>query len=183
VTDARILALAAAGDAQAWTELLGRHAAFAHALAARRLRRAGYGPAEAEEVVQQVWVWLLRNAAGVRLEQEGLRPYLAVAVLNAVRTWLRAESRRAAREISHPLPPAPGTPEDPLLDAERAAGIGKALSCLEEEDQLLIRWVYWGGLSYPQVARLLRIPENSVGPRLTRVRERVKGILGGEGKP
>jgi RNA polymerase sigma-70 factor (ECF subfamily) len=174
-TDAGILGAAAEGDRRAWDSLLERHGGFVLRLARERLRRAGFGQGEAEEVAQEVWTALLGNVSRIRLQGEDLRPYLAAAVLNAARMWLRSGARRAAREVFRPvLPPPPEAPEDALLGAERRQEVEEAIARLDEEDQLLLRWIYWGGLTYPQAAKLLGISVNAMGVRLMRARKKLR---------
>ena len=163
-------------DAETWRQLLESHDAFATGLARERLRRAGFGEAEAEDVVQEVWARLLAKGPipGVR----DFRSYLATAVLNAAREWLRTGARRAGRETAYAGPaPSPETPDDPLLGAERSEGLHRAMARLDAADRLLLQWAYWDGLPYAKLSRLLGISEDSVGPRLSRVRGELKRHL------
>ena len=178
--DQRLLEDCLAGRAGAWERLLSAHGAFALGLAGERLRRAGYGVAEAEEVVQEVWVAFLEHG-GRRLlgvdASRGFRPYLAAAVLNAARAWLRGRERRRMREAALSPSLSPDVPEEPLLKAESQDRLTRAFSGMAPDDQLLLRWVYWEGLSYAQVARLRGLQENSIGSLLTRARKRLKEAL------
>ena len=162
-------------DAGAWQALLDRHAPFALALARDRLRRSGAGGIQPEDLVQGVWVELLKEGALARIDPAlGLRSYLAVSVIRAVHRHLRTVSRRRAREEARPVPPAPEAPDEPLLRTERDAEVEEALLVLAPEDRLLLRWIYWDGLSYAEVAEISSIRESSVGPLLSRVRERFR---------
>lgn len=176
-TDAELHSRAVQGDGAAWSLLLSRHEAFAFGLAKDRMRRAGFGPAEAEEVAQEVWVSLLRS--GARFDGEGsLRPYLAVAVLNGARMWLRSGSRRAAREAAWASPDlAPGTPDEPLLRAEEAGQVRYALSRLRPREQILLRWAYWEGLGHAEIARLSGVSPESVASLLHKARMNLRETL------
>lgn len=154
--------------------LLEEHAAFARGLARERVRRAGFGSAEADEVVQEAWLALLKDGGRALASARDARAYIAATVLNAARMWLRSHARSSARDMAHPLPAAPEAPDEPILRRER---IEAALSRIDPEDQLLIRWVYWEGLGYDAVARLKGVEANSVGPMLSRVRERLRAEL------
>ena len=118
--DAELLERGGRGDEAAWGALLERHGPFVLGVAVRRLKRAGFGRAEAEEVVQELWVALLRGAARAARLEGGLRPYLAVSVLNRARTWLRGRARDAARDRSHPVHPE-GVADDIYLHRESVA--------------------------------------------------------------
>jgi RNA polymerase sigma-70 factor (ECF subfamily) len=161
-------------DPQVWARFLDRHAAFALGLARERMARAGFGMAEAEEAVQEVWVGLLTRG----LPEGDGRPYLAAAVLNAVRMWLRRDVRRAAREAAQPSRASPEAPEESLIRAEEGGRLEQALGALGTEDRILIRWAYWDALPYAAIAELLGIQENSVGPRLSRALARLRESLG-----
>jgi RNA polymerase sigma-70 factor (ECF subfamily) len=170
-------------DTQTWRELLERHDAFATGLARERLRRAGFGDAEAEDVVQEVWARLLAKGPPAGFSKS-FRSYLATAVLNAAREWLRTGARRAGRETAYASPgPSPEAPDDPLLGAERSGRLRQALARLDAEDRLLLQWAYWDDLSYARISRLLGISEDSVGPRLSRVRGALKRQLENDETP
>ena len=156
------------------------HGPYLLGLARDYLRRSGAPVAEAEEALQDVWVTLLEDG-GRRLEsidpERGARPYLAAAVLNAVRMRLRSGGRRAIRESVRPLAASPETPDEAFLRRESARNLESALARLEPEDQLLLRWTYWEGLTYAQAASLAGVKENSLGPLLSRARERLREQL------
>jgi RNA polymerase sigma-70 factor (ECF subfamily) len=170
--DADLLARVSRGDREAWDRFVSLHQAFALGLARARLRRAGFGHAEADEVVQEVWLTLLKDGRMGRINPaQGFRPYLARAVLNAARDWLRADARRGAREVSRPPRPSPEAPDEPLLRREEGSRLESALAVLLPRDRLLLRLIYWEGLGYAAAARILGISPNGVGPLLTRLRQ------------
>ena len=181
--DREMLRRASEGDAGAWQALLDRHGPYALDLAQALLRRAGASGIQPEDLLQEVWTALLSDGGrGLKAldAQRGLRPYLTVMVMNAVRKHLRESGRRRAREQAHPALPPVGAPDEPLLQAESAEAMEAALSRLAPEEVLLLRWIYWDGLSYEQAARLAAIPPNSLGPLLSRLRERLGAILKSE---
>ena len=160
---------------------LARQGSFLLRLARERLRRAGAGDAESEEVVQDLWARILETRPDLPADEEALQDYLAAAVLNGVRMRLRSRARRRAREAAAVR--SPEAPDDPLLRMEEAESLEKALARLDPEARLLLRWIYWDGLPYARIASLLDVRENSVGPRLSRIREELRRILHGEGVP
>lgn len=159
-------------------DLLSRHEAFALRLARERLRGSG-APFEAEDIVQEVWAALLEEGAK-RLDPAGFRPYLAAAVLNTARLRLRAWGRAAVRDRDHARL---RSREDPLFLKETSEEVSAAMARLPWRQQLLLRWIYWDGMSYAQAASLARIPENSVGPALSAAREELKKALRMDGLP
>jgi RNA polymerase sigma factor (sigma-70 family) len=180
-SDSELLAGVSRGDAEAWKSLLGRHEAFVLGLACERLRRAGFGRAEAEEVVQEVWLSFLARGGAVPDLRQGLQPYLAAAVLNTARLWLRSGGRLAVRERSHaPRPPAPEVPDESLIRAERTGRLEAALARLGLREQMLLRWTYWEALDYRAIAGLMGVSENSVGPMLSQARQGLRRLLESE---
>ena len=167
----------------AWRENLEHHGPYALGLARQALRQGGMDGSLAEDVVQEVWAALLADG-GRRLRAidpaRGSRPYLSAAVLNAARTRLREGGRRAARERDHAARPAsPDAPEEPLIRAETAEGLERALALLDPEERLLLRWIYWDSATYAEAAALMGVEASSVGPLLTRARERLRLALAG----
>lgn len=175
--DAALLARGQQGDPGAWELLVQRHAGFLFGLASSRMRRAGFGAGEAEEVVQEVWATLLRKRPGELPERLDFRPYAAVMVMNGVRTWLARGRSRTAREQARIQPRAPEAPDEPLLKGEDLARLEAGMADLGPDDQLLLRWIYWEGLTYAQVARLLGVARGTVGARLSEVRARLRQTL------
>ena len=156
-------------------ERLTLHASFLTSLVRSRLRRASASALQAEDIVQEVFASFL-DEGGRRLEAvdpSGLKAYLAAAVLNTARLRLRALSRGAVRERRHPLRKSPEAPDEPLLRREREEALASALARLPWEQQLLLNWVYWQGLTYSRVAVLAGLSPNSVGSALQRARERL----------
>lgn len=172
-----LLLSAADGDAGAWRRLLELHGPFALNLARARLRRSpGIQP---EDLVQEVWASLLADGASSlrRIDPAlGLRSYLGAAVVNAARRHLKRSGRREVVEAGRRRA-SPEAPDEPLLRLESAEALETALSKLEPEDRLLLRWIYWDGRSYEEVARMSGIGLNSLGPTLSRVRARLEAAL------
>ena len=172
--DRELLERARYGDAEAWKALLDLHGPFALGLAESALRRTGAEGILPEDLVQEAWTGLL---SGGWAHIEDLRSYLAATLLNAARRHRRSSARRRTREMAAPQRPE-GEPADALLlRAERAEEMEEALSSLEPGDGLLLRWAYWDGLSYGEIARLAGLGENSVGPALSRSRDRFREAL------
>lgn len=178
--EGELLDRACDGDSAAWAGILELHAPHVLGIARDRLKRSGADPSLAEDIVQEVWVALLagggRNLRGID-PALGMRGYLSASAIRAVHRHLKSSSSRRVREEGHALPPAPGVPEEPLLRAEKIQEVETALASLEPEERVILRWTYWEGLSYAQAGRLAGLKESSVGPALTRAREKFKEAL------
>jgi RNA polymerase sigma factor (sigma-70 family) len=137
----------------------------------------------AEDVVQTVWLTLLRNLD-------------AVADPKAVARWLITTTRReAARNRTHlqrteplpedtaeRLPSADGLPEEEALRTDRDRALWRAFQRLDERCRRLL-WltVVSGRAEYDHVAHQLNMPRGSIGPTRGRCITALRGYLNNEG--
>jgi len=154
--DLRLVAAANAGDARAFEALYERYRDWVHALA---LRLTGH-PADAADVVQEVFLYLLRKFPGFEL-----RARMTTFLYPAVRHEAQAARGRRGRFPSdaEALAAAPARddvpPDDPRADLLGAlAGLPEA-----QREVLLLR--YADGLSEVEIAAVLGIPQGTVKSR------------------
>lgn len=151
-------------------ELYRSHRRQAVALARRVLRDAD----EAEDLVQDVFVRLCSR--GVRFDgRAAYTTWLHRVLVNASINALRSRRRRDALET--PLP-QPGDPESDAADAEARARVEAALEHLSEQHRQVVTLRDLRGYSYPEISRLLGIPEGTVKSALNRGRRRLMAQLG-----
>lgn len=129
-------------------------------------------PVDAEDAVQDVFLRLLVKAPRFR-DGEHEKAWLLRATLN------RASDLRRGRRDDVPLEEvnAPAdAPSDygPLLSAVRS---------LPEAYSAVIHLYYYEGYSIKEIARALALPVPTVGTRLARGRQRLRGILKEEDFP
>lgn len=165
---------AAAGDEQAWQEIVERYAP----LLASVTRRFRLTTAEAQDVGQIVWLRLVEHLGNLR-EPRALPMWI---ITTAKRESLRCVSDRR-RTVSHdPLDPSWQSP--PAGDAEPVAGLLRAerhealLAGLaelpERQRELLLLLVADPPLSYAQISQRTGIPVGSIGPTRGRALERLR---------
>ena len=132
--------------------------------------------ADAEDVVQEACVRAIRFLASLR--DGDARPWLLAIVRN---TWYTQASRRRAATIvplsvddRHDEAP---DPEQRLVGAEDAARVRAAVEDLPPEfrEVILLREVE--GLSYKEIAEVIRAPIGTVMSRIARGRERLLAAL------
>jgi RNA polymerase sigma-70 factor, ECF subfamily len=137
----------------------------------RVLRRAGLGPADAEDASQDVFWVLAQRVADV--PERAQRSFL-------VSTALRVASDRKAskwhRSVSAGLDTDGRASEAPLpdeaLDLRRAGALlDEALDCLDASDRAVFILAELEQMSRREVAEALTIPEGTVASRLRRARE------------
>jgi RNA polymerase sigma-70 factor (ECF subfamily) len=183
VDDATLVRRLIDGDRLAWEAFVHGNTPVLCGTVARVL--GGGADADVEDVVQVVFAKLWAE------DRRRLRGFRFTA---RVSTWLVAIAHREALDRlrarratgAAPLEPSPraeraapgdGAP-DQLAARESAASLHAAMGRLPPRDRLLVRLVYLDGCGYAEAARLLSVPENSIGSWLQRARERLKELLG-----
>ena len=146
-----------------------------HALVFRAAYRVTGNPADAEDVLQTVFLRLLRrdpDSAGV----DNLESYLYRSAINCGLDLVR--SRQKAGSIS--LEDAGPLAADPTFAPDRAHGSGElrkwlrqAISRLSPRAAEMFVLRFFEGKSNPEVARLLGTTEGTVAVTLSRTRDRI----------
>jgi RNA polymerase sigma-70 factor (ECF subfamily) len=157
------------GDESAYRELVRAHG--------RRLLRAaeglGHPPDEAEDLAQEAFLALVRNAG--RLEGEAtVFTWLYRVMFNRHVDLVRArERRRVAARAEEAVPEGP--------DAEGAGRVRAALARLPERDRRLLTLRYFEGLSYEEIAGVLDVPLGTAHSAVYYALEKLRPLL--EEKP
>lgn len=127
--------------------------------------------ADAEDVLQTVFVRVLNQPAGV---QAGVAPeaYLRRAATNAAIDILRRRS--TAREVDLEARQHAGK-ESTAYQKER---VRQALAKLPQQDAELFVLRNLDGFSYEELAEMYGIERGTVASRLHRIRETLRGLIG-----
>jgi len=135
--------------------------------------------AEAEDVVQDACVRAMRFFSTLR--HEDARAWLFTIVRN---TWYSRVSRRAGVTEGTPLEEAAAEPADGALDPEErlmqqhtVARVRAALEQLPLDFREVIVLREIEGLTYKEIAAVVRVPIGTVMSRLARGRERLLALL------
>ena len=146
MTDAAVVGRIAAGDRAAMAELYDRYADVVFSLACRIMRV----PAEAEDVVQEVFTQAWRQAgrydAGRALGGGVAAEHDADAGDRSAARRARRGSASAARTTSELTPAGGDDSGAQAIGGERAARVRAALSVLGEAQRQAIDLAYFGGL-------------------------------------
>ena len=164
-TDDRLVLEFRNGSREAFRELFERYRAPVYGFFRRRLEN----PARAEELAQECFLALLRNAE--RYEpRASFRSYLYGIAMNLV----FAERRKAGREVAKD-----DTLSDPVTNdnLDAALWVRGALERLETNDCEILMLREYEQLSYSEIGGLLRLPINTVRSRLFRARLALKEQL------
>lgn len=155
------------GAGEAFGELFRRYREPIYGFFRRRLGDA----ARAEELAQEVFLAILRNAA--RYEPLALfRTYLYGIAMNL----LSAERRKAGREEGAEALDC-AVAADPVGDPDTAIWVQRAIGSLEQGQREVLLLREYEQLSYEEIAELLHLPLNTVRTRLFRARMALKNIL------
>jgi RNA polymerase sigma-70 factor (ECF subfamily) len=135
--------------------------------------------ADAEDVVQDACVRAMRFFSSLR--DDDARPWLFAIVRN---TWYSNVSRRTSakepRPLVRPEPDQPDhalDPEERLLQQHTVALVRAALEQLPVDFREVIVLREFEGLSYKDIAAVVRVPIGTVMSRLARARERLMAAL------
>jgi RNA polymerase sigma-70 factor, ECF subfamily len=170
--DTGLLARVAAGDSEAFRGLVDRHLPTVLAIARRMLR----DQAEAEDVAQDTMLRLWRNAAGLELGPQGVRPWLRRVASNLCIDRVRARRNTSVME-EVPEETAPPTQFRELAERELGARVEDALQALPERQRLAITLFHYEGMSQVEVGSVLGISDEAVESLLARARRSLKVAL------
>jgi RNA polymerase sigma-70 factor, ECF subfamily len=153
------------GSREAFREIFERYREPLYGFFRRRLEN----PARAEELAQDCFLALLRNAE--RYEpRAGFKSYLYGIAIHLV----MAERRKAGREVQQAEGFDCAAPEGA---PEAALWVRQALEQLEGMEREILMLREYEQLSYAEIARILRLPVNTVRSRLFRARMALKEKL------
>jgi RNA polymerase sigma factor (sigma-70 family) len=71
-------------------------------------------------------------------------------------------------------------PEDAVAHRELASSVTRALDSLSLEQRAVVELTYYHGLSYAEIAEILRCPVNTVKTRMLYARRRLQSLLAGD---
>lgn len=146
--------------------------------AARALTRSRE---EAEDLVQETYSRVLARPRLLRSEDE--LAYLLRALRNTLTSLRRAERRRpSTAELVEDTASGRQARTDPVAAAE-LHDVYEAIAALPQEFREALVAVDVAGLSYPEAARALGVPEGTLTSRLFRARDRVARRLSVQSGP
>jgi RNA polymerase sigma factor (sigma-70 family) len=164
-SDPELIAAVRAGDAEAYGVLFERHRSAALSLA-----RQIAGPSDADDLVSDAFIKLLRVLQGGGGPDVAFRAYLLTAVRRLHIDRIRSNSRVTPSDNLEQFDP--GTPfADTAVDKFENAAAAKAFASLPERWQLVLWHLEVEGQKPADVAPLLGMTPNSVSALAYRARE------------
>lgn len=181
--DAALVAAVAAGDEDAFARAYDEYGRMVFGLAQRIVGNA----AEAEEVMQEVFLSLWKRAAQFDPERGSLMGYLLTLTRTASIDRLRYHRARPAaptEDDAGGLAIEHAPPIDFATSEDARTRIASALSTLPAEERRVLELAYFEGLSQTEIATKTGWPLGTVKGRtrngLRRLRESLPTSLGGE---
>jgi RNA polymerase sigma-70 factor, ECF subfamily len=173
--DIQLIALAAAGDRQAFAELVTRHQSWVLQLAYRYTRDRQ----DAEELAQEIFFKAWRHARSFR----GGSAFSTWLYRLAVNTCLNHRQGKKTRPDPQSLdgdPPAggeAGQAGDDLVAAEREARLRQALASLPARQRVALALASFEDKSYEEIAAAMNVSVAAVESLLFRARQNLAAIL------
>jgi RNA polymerase sigma factor (sigma-70 family) len=170
-----LVAAAAAGEQQAWSELIDRYAVLIRTVC--RCHRLC--DADADDVAQLTWLRAVEHIGRLR-DPERFGAWLGTTARRECLRVLHGRKRTVptADEVADPLFADHTDPDEIALAAERRAAVRRALGTLPPRQQRLLRLLHSGSHpSYEAIGAALSMPIGSIGPTRGRAIERLRKEL------
>jgi RNA polymerase sigma factor (sigma-70 family) len=178
-------------DGAVIAESLGTPGAFGvifdrHGSALLRFLARRVDPAEAEDLLGEVFRIAFERRAAFERDRDSARPWLYGIAANLVAKHYRSEARRLramARASALRVSAARLLDEDPAERAVAVADAGAlwprvvdAIGALPEPERQVLLLFAWEELSYEEIAQALGVPVGTVRSRLSRGRARLASL-------
>ncbi|MGH7202247.1 MAG: RNA polymerase sigma factor [Planctomycetaceae bacterium] len=187
--DQKLLKRCLAQEPGAWKEFIDRYVGlFVHIVQhAAHLRSIRISPDDTDDLCAEIFLALLADDCAVLRNFRGkssLAWYLTVVARRIVvremaqrrvaETFGHVHAHQAALERAHIG--AGGNDDQRRIDNQEQ--VGRMLQGLSADDAEIVRQFHLEGKSYREISSHMGIPENSIGPILTRAREKLRAQNG-----
>jgi RNA polymerase sigma-70 factor (ECF subfamily) len=171
------------GDVHALSALYDRHAAAAFGLACRIVR----DPAEAEDVVQEAFLQVWRQAAGFDRARASVGGWLSMITRSRALDRLRRRAVRVRYEGEQAVGevPAPSTSwsHSRLVRADEGHEVRRELEALPGVQRVAVELAFYEGLTHAEIADALCQPLGTVKSRIRCALHRMRDSLNGSPAP
>jgi RNA polymerase sigma-70 factor (ECF subfamily) len=163
------------GDEDAFADLYDAVCPRVYGLAARIVRDPGIAEEVAQEALVQVW----RNAARFDPAKGSALSWMLTITHQRAVDRVRAEAASTARTLRAATAEVPFDEVSEAVTASvEAQAVRRCLNALTDLQRKAVTLAYYGGHTYPQVARLLDVPLPTVKTRLRDGLIRLRDCLG-----
>jgi RNA polymerase sigma-70 factor, ECF subfamily len=167
----------AARDEAALEALYERHAGIVLGLLSRILGAGG----QAEEVLQEVFLQVWRDAPGYRAERSSPRSWILMIARSRALDRLKSDQARVRREeaVGGPTAASAVLPlaERRLLRGETCRQVRAAIGTLSAEQRQAVELAFFEGLTHTEIAARLGAPLGTVKSRILLGLRRLRKVL------
>lgn len=167
--DIELATLAAAGERQAFGELVRRHGSAVRAL----LRRLGADPATADDLAQDAFLVAFERVSGFR----GEGTFVAWVKRIAARLYTRRWRRHGRLDDAVEFETRHGLVSEGEGEATRRIDLDDAMKELTEGERLCVSLCFGAGLSHGEAAEALGAPLGTVKSQVKRGLEKLRRRL------
>jgi RNA polymerase sigma-70 factor (ECF subfamily) len=177
--DRQLILAVADGSAEALGRLYDRYVATVFGLARRIVTRLE----DAEEVVQDVFTQVWREAGRYRDERASVAGWIVMLARTRAIDRLRARRARPDGDQGVEARPALGLtaaghdPEAFAISRQQAETIKRTLEMLPENQRTLIEMAYYRGLTHNEIAAETGVPLGTVKTRIRAAMETLRDVL------
>lgn len=174
-SDEELLVALGRDELGALDALYERHHRLALALATRMLGHRE----SAEDVVQEVFLAVWRQAGRYRSERGSVKTWLLAMVHHRSIDRLRRRSSGESAELGEQLEDVRAVPVwQQAFEQIRGEQIAAALAALPPEQRATIELAYFGGKSQSEIAALQGVPLGTIKGRTRLALDKLRGLLG-----
>ncbi len=175
LSDAALLTGIAAKDVAAFEELFARYAGRIKAF----MMRTGAGPADADEIAQDVMVAIWRRAGSFDPARAAAATWIYAIARNR-RIDLIRRSRRPVPDPTDPLFQPDPEPDghDLLSQSQQEARVREGLGTLPAEQRAVLVAAFYDGLSHGEIAAAQNLPLGTVKSRIRLAFRHLRVVLG-----
>lgn len=134
-----------------------------------------------EETVNDVMLAVWRGAAGFRGQAKVSSWVLGIAYRLGLKALARFRRQPEPIEVRPESAIAEPSVERELESRERGSKVRSLLGELSPEHRAVVELTYYEGLSYPEIAQVVRCPVNTVKTRMFHARRRLRRLLTEDG--
>ena len=167
-----LVAAAAAGEPEAWSQLIDRYAVLIRSVC----RSHRLSDADADDVAQLTWLRAVEHIGRLR-DPERFGAWIATTARHECLRVLRGRKRfvPTADELENPLYAQHVDQDEVELAQERRAAVRHALGALPARQRTLLRLLHAeDSPSYEAIGSALGMPVGSIGPTRGRALERLR---------
>jgi RNA polymerase sigma-70 factor (ECF subfamily) len=164
----------------AWQDFVDRFVGlFIHVIQhSAHLRTVPLTADDVDDLCSEIFLTLLKDDFAVLRHFRGesaLATYLTVIARRVVvRELVQRRKAEAMGHVNAHFAALPKSDDSDIHRVEKAEEVSRMLSGLPERDAAIVRQFHLEGRSYREISQRLGVPENTIGPTLSRARERLR---------